>query len=73
MAKENLNVNGLQISDQTRLLAGKAVQVTRLQFYVGDHGPFTIDLEAPNNTPNDQQAAIMQKVRDIRAVATMDY
>lgn len=73
MATDDLTVNGLQISDQTRLLAGKAKAITRLTFYVGSHGPFQIDLEDPNNKPTDQQAAIMRKVNDVRAVVQMSY
>lgn len=73
MQSEDLTVKGLQISDQTRLLAGKAVNITRLTFYVGAHGPFSLDLEAPNNTANDQQVAIQRKVADVRVVAQANY
>lgn len=68
-----LAVTGIKVQDQTRLGGGKAVRVTHLTFYVGDHGPFEYDFIPPHNTPGEVQAYIQQKLADLRAITNRSY
>lgn len=73
MTTDALNVHNVQVSSQTRLTMGKAVPVTHVQFYVGDHGPFAADFQTPNDTPALIQAYIQQKVADLRSITERTY
>jgi hypothetical protein len=68
-----LTVHGIQIQDQTRLANGRATPVTHVTFYIGDHGPFMQDFVEPNNRPADIQAAIQQKITDLRSITAREY
>jgi len=73
MASDDLQVHGVVVSNQTRLGSGKAVAVTHVSFYIGDHGPFQHDFIEPNNKPADIQAYIQQQVNDLRSIVTRTY
>ena len=73
MAADDLTVHDLVVSQQTRLAGGKAYPVTHVSYYVGTHGPFTQDFQAPGNTPALIQAAIQQQVNDLRAITQREY
>lgn len=68
-----LAVSNIKVQDQTRLGSGKAVRVTHLTFYVGDHGPFEHDFIPPNNTPGEIQAFIQKKISDLREITNRSY
>lgn len=69
----DLAVHDVKLQDMTRLGGGKALRVTHVTFYIGDHGPFDYDFQSPNNTPGEIQAYIQQKVADVRAITNRTY
>jgi hypothetical protein len=46
---------------------------TRVTFYVGSHGPFTLTYDESQGTAQRIQDDINAKVRDLRTITSTDY
>lgn len=69
----DLSVHDITVQDQVRLGRGKAMPVTHVQFYVGEHGPFMGDFEPGPAASAQIQAFIQQKIADLRAITQRQY
>lgn len=71
---EDLAVKNLTQSEQPYFGPGGITKKqTRVTFYVGAHGPFTLTYDEGQGTTDRIQADINAKVRELRVLTTSDY
>jgi hypothetical protein len=70
---DELTVHDVTMQDQQRLGRGRAMAVTHVTFYVGEHGPFFWDVAPGPQASAEIQAYIQQKVADLRAITQRSY
>lgn len=71
---ETLNVHDITTTEQPFFgLGGVVKKQTRVTFYVGTHGPFTLTYDEGQGTAEKIQNDINAKVRDLRVITSADY
>lgn len=73
-SNDTLNVHDISSTEQPFFGVGGVVKKqTRVTFYVGTHGPFTLTYDEGQGTADKIQSDINAKVRDLRVITTADY
>jgi hypothetical protein len=75
MASDNdLIVHDLSTSEQPFFGPGGVIKKqTRVTFYVGSHGPFTLTYDEGQGSAERIQNDINARVRDLRVITSADY
>lgn len=69
MAPTDYNIHDVQVRDAPRFGIGGAItQQTTVTFYIGDHGPFTLNYAQGTATSQQIRADMDSKVRDLRTI-----
>lgn len=74
MNSDDLNVHDITTTEQPYFGPGGITKKqTRVTFFVGSHGPFTLIYNEGQGTSEQIQSDINAKVRDLRVITTADY
>lgn len=70
----DLKVHDISQNEQPYFGPGGVVKKqTRVTFYVGSHGPFTLTYDEGQGTADRIQSDINARVRDLRVITTTEY
>lgn len=68
---EDLKPQNIQVSHQSSFNnLGQVTQTTRVQFFVGTQGPFTLSFPQGQDTPDAIKAGIQAQVDKVRMITT---
>lgn len=74
MNGDPLTVHDIQVQTTNMFTqSGQVKKISRLTFYVGTHGPFSIDYDPDQATSERMQADINHQVVELRRLTTAQY